>query len=460
MEFDLEIFGGIVPMHDFDMPMCNEDISSFSCTASDTTESLSDRSASPSLEPSSPASAPVTHDKADKETLLRFDTLTETIKEEEPATGIFVDNMIELGYGKVDTQLWGMTYPEPAGAAYFEPYGLLTPVAEKAVPFFADQIQQYPVVEYDYLPTPTDERSMSFSSASSGCCSEPEMSSPVMQPRQLQTPPPSPSSGKATLKPDEDEEVGLDESVITTEPTATVAAPKSAGKSKGLRGIPSDQFFVMENAFTPSRPQNFRQQQHFSHPSVTPHYHPYQPASNARTVAYRPAPLTISPTATYASTAAPAHSTLSPKPSSPTPTTPLSAPALPTTIAPVRSSSNRSTSSPHPKPFHCEMCPASFSRKHDLKRHTRIHLGIRPFKCDACGKVFSRHDALNRHVIKWGCNKKLEAMAVAAAAAAAAAANGGSPFVVSQEMVNMGYGMSMGVVPHQGMDAYGLGMSY
>ncbi|TPX72645.1 hypothetical protein SpCBS45565_g00405 [Spizellomyces sp. 'palustris'] len=29
------------------------------------------------------------------------------------------------------------------------------------------------------------------------------------------------------------------------------------------------------------------------------------------------------------------------------------------------------SASPIPRPFHCEMCPATFSRKHDLKRHTR-----------------------------------------------------------------------------------------
>ncbi|KAI8585257.1 hypothetical protein BDZ88DRAFT_433392 [Geranomyces variabilis] len=85
-------------------------------------------------------------------------------------------------------------------------------------------------------------------------------------------------------------------------------------------------------------------------------------------------------------------------------------------IAPVRASTARrsssSTNPPHPKPFHCEICPASFSRKHDLKRHTRIHLGIRPFKCDCCQKVFSRHDALSRHLIKWGCGKKLEEAAL------------------------------------------------
>ncbi|KAJ3020395.1 hypothetical protein HKX48_000865 [Thoreauomyces humboldtii] len=80
-------------------------------------------------------------------------------------------------------------------------------------------------------------------------------------------------------------------------------------------------------------------------------------------------------------------------------------------VAPVRASSHRGNASgnpPHPKPFHCELCTASFSRKHDLKRHTRIHLGIRPFVCSnaKCAKVFSRHDALARHLIKWGCDRK------------------------------------------------------
>ncbi|RKO89166.1 hypothetical protein BDK51DRAFT_12137, partial [Blyttiomyces helicus] len=53
--------------------------------------------------------------------------------------------------------------------------------------------------------------------------------------------------------------------------------------------------------------------------------------------------------------------------------------------------------------FPCEMCEASFSRRHDLKRHTHLHLGIRPFCCAACGKMFSRQDALLKHAAKTGC---------------------------------------------------------
>ncbi|KAI8999591.1 hypothetical protein BC832DRAFT_534063 [Gaertneriomyces semiglobifer] len=40
---------------------------------------------------------------------------------------------------------------------------------------------------------------------------------------------------------------------------------------------------------------------------------------------------------------------------------------------------------------------ASFSRRHDLSRHTRIHDGLRPYVCPTCQRGFSRQDALARH---------------------------------------------------------------
>jgi len=50
------------------------------------------------------------------------------------------------------------------------------------------------------------------------------------------------------------------------------------------------------------------------------------------------------------------------------------------------------------KPFSCHICPQTFSRSHDLKRHLCKHTGVRPFACDGCGKSFSRRDGLTRHL--------------------------------------------------------------
>jgi hypothetical protein len=48
------------------------------------------------------------------------------------------------------------------------------------------------------------------------------------------------------------------------------------------------------------------------------------------------------------------------------------------------------------RPFRCTVCPASFARNHDLKRHGKLH-DKRGWKCGGCDKMFSRRDAIKRH---------------------------------------------------------------
>ena len=37
------------------------------------------------------------------------------------------------------------------------------------------------------------------------------------------------------------------------------------------------------------------------------------------------------------------------------------------------------------KPFKCDICDYSCSRKGNLNRHVSMHEGNKPFKCDICG---------------------------------------------------------------------------
>ncbi|XP_051809108.1 zinc finger protein 436-like [Acanthochromis polyacanthus] len=49
------------------------------------------------------------------------------------------------------------------------------------------------------------------------------------------------------------------------------------------------------------------------------------------------------------------------------------------------------------KPFHCKTCGKSFSQSNHLKVHVRIHTGEKPYLCNSCGNRFSDHTALKRH---------------------------------------------------------------
>ncbi|THH29657.1 hypothetical protein EUX98_g4531 [Antrodiella citrinella] len=48
------------------------------------------------------------------------------------------------------------------------------------------------------------------------------------------------------------------------------------------------------------------------------------------------------------------------------------------------------------RPYRCNVCPASFLRNHDLKRHLKLH-DKKAWKCCGCDKIFSRRDAIKRH---------------------------------------------------------------
>ncbi|XP_046408787.1 uncharacterized protein LOC124173312 [Ischnura elegans] len=49
------------------------------------------------------------------------------------------------------------------------------------------------------------------------------------------------------------------------------------------------------------------------------------------------------------------------------------------------------------KPYSCNVCSNSFTQRHSLDEHMRIHTGEKPYTCDVCNKSFSRKGGLVIH---------------------------------------------------------------
>ncbi|KAL4230772.1 nucleic acid binding [Mactra antiquata] len=50
--------------------------------------------------------------------------------------------------------------------------------------------------------------------------------------------------------------------------------------------------------------------------------------------------------------------------------------------------------------FTCLICLSTFTSRNNMKRHIRLHTGIKPYSCHKCSESFSRNDDFKRHLLK------------------------------------------------------------